>query len=198
MIDCYHGDLIADSDWDKLIDAGNDVFILKASEGANFVDPSFRERVGILSSKEGIRLGAYHVARGSSAASQVDNFLRACEGVKLDYFIVDIETDSPLGTAIQIADALQAQLTAPVILYANAARLWDVYNSAALMRLPHLRTMRNYAIWVAEYAPAFKVPDFFRRRVWAWQYTDSYRCPGVAAALDRSIIINADEVWPFT
>jgi len=92
-------------DADRYFAAGEDFVFLKATEGAGFVDPTFRSRWQAAGARP---RGAYHFARpgGSPVDAQADHFLdtvRAAGWRAGDVWVLDLEDAGGLGPASLVA-----------------------------------------------------------------------------------------------
>lgn len=77
VIDMYHGNNVANSDFVKLRQSGVFAIIHKASQGSHYQDPRYAERK-VFAQAAGLLWGAYHFMDSSNVDDQVANFINAC------------------------------------------------------------------------------------------------------------------------
>ncbi|MDR4308398.1 glycoside hydrolase family 25 protein [Chelatococcus sambhunathii] len=172
VIDVSHHNRI--EDFARLRRAGIVAVIHKATEGATFRDPLYRERREAARAA-GLRFGSYHFSSGVSVEAQVENYLahadpRDDELVCLDWEESFSGRDMPLAEAEEFVTLIEARLGRPPVIYGGRhlrERLVGVERSA-LSRCP---------LWYARFAPEPKgVPPLWDRWTF-WQYTDGASGP---------------------
>jgi GH25 family lysozyme M1 (1,4-beta-N-acetylmuramidase) len=139
-------------DADRYFAAGEAFVILKATEGAGFVDPTFRGRWQQVGARP---RGAYHFARpgGSPADAQADHFIatvRAAGWTASDAWALDLEDAGGLGPASLVAWAdrwctrVRAALTGRGLFYSYLPFIRDTMGNPG-------RVPGGCLAWVARY-----------------------------------------------
>lgn len=183
----------AQVNFEQLRAAGCELVYLKATEGATYVDATFRARAHAAAAA-GLHVGAYHYARPSTnvldARDEAAAFLRQIAGAPLNLPpVLDLEAAVP-GTRAQLAAWAEAWMVAvgagtgrrPMLYtYESYARQW-LHDAAALAVFP---------LWLAAYQPAQPAPPAPWRSLAMWQHTSTATVPGVAGRVDRSIVLPA-------
>lgn len=160
-------------DLKKAQDAGVLAVIHKASQGTQFSDGKFRERMSIAQSI-GMLRGAYHFLTNEDPVGQAIHFLAAVEDFPDALLSVDVEND-PSGPSC----SLQQLCSFVMYVYGKTGRWPGVYGGSYLRQITGLRPfntislLSNCWLWASDYrqrpAPEMAWP-------WAewtlWQYTD--------------------------
>ena len=155
--------------------AGIAAAILKATQGADGIDPVFAARVAAARAA-GLLVGAYHFLDAADPVAQAAHFL-AVAGT-LPVLALDLERDpsGPSTIPAQAAGAAARIATAtgrPPLIYVG--RWFPGLPQAALATCP---------LWLPEYGAAPVCPPGWRQ--WRlWQYTDRAEVPGLGR-VDRS------------
>jgi lysozyme len=155
--------------------------ILKATQGASWVDFTFIERSSAARAA-GLLVGAYHFADASDPCAQVGNFLGIAGS--MPRLAIDIEANG-MGDTVSIAQA--AELVARLQMATGKLPLvymgrWGPTGDGA--GLPN-SVLTRCPLWLPEYGPNPVPPDGWD--MWTlWQYTSSGDCPGVGGICDRS------------
>jgi lysozyme len=147
-------------------DNGNTIVavIMKATQGTDFVDPTFLERVAEAKAS-GLLIGAYHFLDGSSPAAQVAHFLTiAVSEGSVNWLALDWEPYPE-----SQASVLQAATAAASIQAATGK--WPIlYTIHSMLSVPR-QTLSNCPLWLAEYGSRPICPPGFSK--WKlWQHTD--------------------------
>lgn len=177
-------------DWARAAEAGVGFAFMKATEGASFVDSTFKRNFAEAKAN-GILAGAYHFFQPKvSVERQVENFCKTFGAAKNGDLppVLDVE-DGSLWTGISkkkatdlvIAwiDGVRAKLGSHVnpIVYASSSFVGDVLGSDV--------RLRNHPLWVAHYTSASspRVPKPWS--FWTfWQYTERGRVAGISGNVD--------------
>jgi lysozyme len=175
-------------DWAAVTASGIHFCFIKATEGANLVDPMFKshwESAG----KAGLIRGAYHFFRPKAPVpDQVDLFVRTVGGlapgdlrpaldleVPEDWANIPVAKRTPL--ALAMLEAMEARLGAIPIIYAGPKFVTGVLkNAVPLARFP---------IWIAQYTlnPAPAVPKPWNN--WTlWQHSEKGKIAGIPGFVD--------------
>ncbi len=193
-------------DFKALKDAGIQAVIHKASQGAVFVDPSFRLRAQ-QAKGAGLLLGAYHFGTGELAATQAHLFLTAVAPLMPDCLLVlDLERNiggSGVSMSIEAAQAFVACCYAitkryPVLYAGDYLReILGTVIAQGTPPVPALGVLANCPLWLADYRTTNVVI-----RGWStwtmWQYTNSAALPGITGLVDRTQFNGtADELQKF-
>ena len=167
VIDLSHHNQV--EDWERVRRAGIVAVIHKATEGATFRDPKFRERREAARAS-GLLWGSYHFSSGVEIGGQVDNYLshadpRDDELVSLDWEESFSGTDMSLEQAEAFADLVERRLGRPPVLY-GGRHLRETLTGV------ERSTLSRCPLWYARFAEApVGVPALWER--WTlWQHTD--------------------------
>lgn len=180
-------------DWPRVARAGVKGAFLKASEGANFVDGTFRHHRAAANSV-GIRVGAYHFARpnGGDAILEAHHFCYAVGSLgRRDLRpVLDLEVSR-----------------LPMRALAGWARTWNhtvkgrfgcwplFYSFSAFVQEMHADRPIGGGLWLADFGRNdgrehhFRVPAPWRHAV-AHQFTSEGLIPGVRGRVDESAVPN--------
>lgn len=158
--------------------------IIKATEGASFVDPDFKgnwKEAG----RSGMRRGAYHFFRSSKdGQTQARNFISTVGDMRIGDLppVLDIETihrgctkDLLNKRALDWLIAVERHYGKKPVVYASSSFIKD-----------HLKKeiTDNYPIWVAHYGKDRPGHDNW---TW-WQFTDRAVVKGVPGEVDLSVM----------
>lgn len=158
--------------------------IVKATEGAAFKDPDFKENWKE-AGRSGLRRGAYHFFRSSKDGElQARNFISTVGDMRIGDLppVLDIETIH-LGCsrellnqrALQWLRTVEAHYGKKPVVYASASFIKDHINK---------EISDHYPIWVAHYGK-----DKPGREEWVWwQFTDKAVVKGVPGEVDLSVM----------
>lgn len=171
-------------DWRAVAASGRAFAVVKATEGATYLDPLFHRNVNDARAA-GLIVGAYHFGRPGAAGTNADagteaaHFLAAAGGV--DFAVLDLEDPNvPAGRPL-----------------AGWVSTWLAKVEAATSRTPWLYTYgsywrqhgstdprwRRYPLWLADYTPpAGLLAPWGHYTV--WQYSSSGTVPGVTGRCD--------------
>jgi lysozyme len=163
VIDISHYEKIS-QDFTQVAKSGIVAVIMKATQGVNFVDPTFLERVREAKAA-GLLVGAYHFLDGSNPAEQIAHFLTVAvsEG-GVEWLALDWEPyPNSQATAMQAATAA-ASIEA-------VQDVWPtLYTIRSMLNGPN-KTLLNCPLWLAEYGSRPIPPPGFT--AWKlWQHTD--------------------------
>lgn len=180
-IDLSHHNEVAD--WSKVEAAQLAFVILKATDGMDYLDPTFVDRYSALAGTGLIR-GAYHFYETNDDPTiQAKWFIKNVPLTKGDLPpIVDIErVKAPVANDLHkdfkiFLDLIEDHYGSKPIIY-TGPNFWD---HVMKEHLP------NYPLWIAEYgAENPTLPDGWQ--TWTmWQFTDSHTVAGITGAIDGS------------
>ncbi len=180
-IDLSHYNKVAS--WSDIETARIAFVILKATDGLDYLDPTFAQRFRTLGDAGMIR-GAYHFYEtDDDPAAQADWFIRNVALAPGDLPpIVDIErVKAPVTTDLQAGfrtflQRIEAHYGTRPIIYTGPA-FWDHVMKEVLP---------DYPLWVAEYGTdAPTIPDGWQ--TWTlWQYTETRSVKGIDGHTDSS------------
>jgi len=202
IIDISHHQRVVD--WRAVRDAGIVAVIHKATEGATFRDPLFRERRAAARAA-GLLWGSYHYAGTAPVADQVANYLDHADPGARDLVCLDYEA-GPSGAAMSAADLpgfielIHVQLGRWPVLYGGT-----LLTSAVAATGNAATTLACCPLWLARYgdAPPAVPPPWNRWTL--WQHTDGtdgpepHAVPGIGPC-DRDVFNGTREEllakWP--
>lgn len=185
-------------DWRKVRKAGISFSYIKATEGADHVDPNFRENWNG-AGKAGVVRGAYHVMYWCSAARD-----------QAAWFVAHVPKDS--GTLPPVLDvewngysktcpheigrdaALAKIKVMLAAMEAHTGRRPIIYTDPKFHRDILEGELTDYQFWLRSTAakPEAKYPG----RDWTfWQFTTTGRVPGVAGPVDRNSYNGSPAAW---
>lgn len=180
----HHNDLAADA-LHRIKEAGFLAVILKATQGPDFTDPTYADRVKRVL-LTGLLAGAYAFGEGKangSGKTQADHLLKVASqpgGVP----ILDWEPNTQGPTMERItAEGFALRIN-------DETGVWPLlYGSEAFLRaqLQHYAgPLQHCPLWIAAYRdqPPVSPPGFGALAL--WQYTQEGRAPGVSGNVDRS------------
>jgi lysozyme len=154
-------------DFTQAKSAGIAAVILKATQGANWIDATFTSRLAAAMAA-GLLVGAYHFLDDSAPALQVENFLSVAEGrqvLALDAEPNDIGGTVTVAQAAEAAARLQMATGRAPIVYISRYGLdgrGTGFPNGVLSRCP---------LWLPAYNSRPVCPPGWSR--WTlWQYTD--------------------------
>lgn len=178
-----------DIDWWKVERAGIEFAYIKATEGADRLDPKFRDNWRG-ARKAGIVRGAYHVMYWCSPASE-----------QAAWFVKNVSNDS--GTLPPVLDVewnghsktcpheipRKAALAKMKVMLAameeHTGKRPIIYTDPKFHRDVLEGSFTDYQFWLR--STAAKPAKKYRGRDWSfWQFTTTGRVPGVAGAVDRN------------
>lgn len=174
-------------DWKKIKESGVKFAFIKASDGASFKDPRFKENY-LGAKAAGVLVGAYHYFRPDVVAHrQIDNFLFAIADCALDLpAVFDWEhPGGPMPGQLKIAlDWLEAITTVtgkPPIIYTGPYFFRDVIKSPAWAS--------KYPLWIAHYGTKTpKIPPPWTK-CYIHQYTETGKLSKHAGQFDLNVIM---------
>ena len=158
--------------------------IIKATEGATFKDPDFKDSWRE-AGRSGLRRGAYHFFRSSKdGAVQARHFIATVGDMRVGDLppVLDIETIHPGCSrellnqrALQWLQTVEEHYGKKPVVYASASFIKDHLNK---------EITDYYPIWVAHYKKDSPGRDGW---VW-WQFTDRAVVKGVPGEVDLSVM----------
>ncbi|WP_257389526.1 glycoside hydrolase family 25 protein [Tahibacter caeni] len=162
-------------DFSALRGAGIAGVLHKATQGADYVDPTYAVRQS-QARQAGLLWGAYHFGDGSDAPTQAAHFLATANAAPGDLLVLDVEQNTA-GSSMSLAQA-EAFVQA---VFQRSGRWPGVYGSSYLKQLVAAATaaspLARCWLWVATYAnrPLSLAPLW---PAWTlWQYTDGASGP---------------------
>lgn len=201
VIDLSHHNGV--EDWTRVRRAGIAAVIHKATEGATFRDPFYRERRAAAKAA-GLKFGSYHFSSGVGVEGQVENYLAHADPQDHELICLDWE-ESFSGRDMGREDAEAFVL----LMRAATGRLPVLYGGRHLretMAGVERSILADCPLWYARFAPEPKgVPALWER--WTlWQYTDGASGPEPHAVdgvglCDRDLFNGTEDEfltrWPF-
>lgn len=202
VIDMYHGNAVATTDFAAMKGEGLYAIIHKASQGSHYRDPAFAQRV-IAANAAGLLVGAYHFLDASDPKEQADNFVGAIIKGPLPVLSVwaDYEDSASAPTLQQLVAFIKAveqddrmpDNVAVGVYSGNRIRetlrpSQGGHQDPAMIGVEQFFQLRR--LWLAEYGPVEKTPwpwdqpiakssnasaDLPAPGVFMWQFTENAR-----------------------
>lgn len=177
VIDISHWQSI--TSWANIKASGVLAVIAKATEGTNYLDPTFANTKAACG-MQGLAFGAYHFLRPGNVDAQMNWFGRNTKGVIR--LVIDFEDPKcdldDLKTAIASLEKYRPD--AEICIYTGSSFIIDLLGGK-----PDA-TLSKYPLWVAHYTSAAEPK--WPKQVWPtwslWQYTDKGTISGIAGAVD--------------
>jgi LysM repeat protein len=194
-VDVYNGTRRNGLDFARVKAAGYDLAIVKATEGVNYVDPSFSANVGDARAA-GMLVGAYHFMRATPIEQQAQDFLAVIKDHgPYAMLAIDVENPSPKSTEISslgkegimsriitLYKAIRdAGYTCPVYVYASASWL------RTLIDTDSLRTS-GMLIWGAAYSTDTPNNTDHSAEWDMWQWCSDGHVDGITGNVDCDVI----------
>jgi lysozyme len=173
-------------DWKQVKDAGYQFAFIKASEGIDWVDPSFAaNRAGARDA--GLTVGYYHYFRPNDAVdAQVKNFVATVGKAEPNSLRLVIDAEDPAMWApysVQQRAKMIQEWCSGVQKALGVAPQISIYASPNFVNqvLQNAPGLSKYNLWIANY----NVPEPNVPKPWStwdfWQYSDSGKVPGITA-----------------
>jgi lysozyme len=192
-IDISHWD--GDINWDELDNQTIYFVYMKATEGEDFVDPSFETNWAAIR-RTSLRRGAYlffdPVLNTEAQVTQAQNFIRTVK----DYAqgdlppMVDVEDDPEVSV-----DIFQSRLlTVMRLLQEHYPTRPIIYTTTGLYKkyLTHKGSFQAYELWIADYG--YRRPQLCdKKEMRLWQFTDKGKLKGVSSPVDMDIFYSTPE-----
>lgn len=199
-VDVYNGTRRNGLDFVRVKAAGYDLAIVKATEGVNYVDPSFSANVGDARAA-GMLVGAYHFMRATPIEQQAQDFLAAIKGHgPYAMLAIDVENPSPKSAEISslgkegimsrimtLYNAIRdAGYTCPVYVYASASWFRSLIDADSLRAA-------GMKIWMAAYST--DTPDNTDHSAeWdMWQWCSDGHVDGITGNVDCDVVYRGIE-----
>lgn len=172
-------------DFKRVKDDGIRIVYIKASQGADYVDPDF-ERNYREAQREELAIGLYHyvTARSTAEAREEARFFLSNIRDKVQYVrpAMDFEVFGDLGRtetreiALQFLSILEDDIGEKPVIYSDADNASTTFADDRF---------REYPLWIADYG--VERPDMENPwRFWSgWQFTDRGRVSGISGDVDR-------------
>jgi len=171
-------------DFAKVRAAGVIACVMKATEGASFIDPN-RARNFSAATKAGIKCCTYHWLKPGNAGAQMAHFLKTVDPVPGERMVIDYEEDGC--TLADLKEAVRALLDDPrdlqVTVYSGHLLKGQLGNTHDAF------LSDNTDLWLAQYTTGLPVWPKNTYPLWTlWQYSESGKVDGIdgsAVDLDR-------------
>ncbi|MFL6196585.1 MAG: glycoside hydrolase family 25 protein [Thermoanaerobaculia bacterium] len=178
-------------DWAAVAAAGYLFTFVKATDGQDYVDPTFAQNWEGAKAA-GLLRGAYHFFRAEDdPVAQATWFWKTVGAPGELPLVVDVEEtmEQPASTVVsglaRFLDSLQQWTAKPPMVY-TAPGFWNSLGTSAF---------GGYPLWVAEYGvsqpviPAgWKIWDF-------WQFSETGQVPGIAVNVDLDVFSGSPEAF---
>jgi lysozyme len=192
-IDISHWD--GTIDWNKVNGESIYFVYIKATEGTDFIDPSFETNwTGIRSTS--LRRGAYlfYVPELSAADQtvQAQNFIQTVKDLQDGDLppMLDVEDDPEIPVAafqnglLLVARQIRNHFNVSPIIYTTTG-LYKKY-------LKPNDSFQSYELWIADYR--YKRPELCdKKNMRIWQFTDKARIKGISGPVDMDIFYTTPE-----
>lgn len=149
--------------------------ICKASQGAGFKDPRYRQ-MRQLAKAAGLKWGAYHFGTNANVQDQLANFIAQADLVGDDIAVLDFEENeqSPSNTmdlrkAVDFMVGFETRIGKRPRIYTGPF-MYKLFGKNAVPDL------ENYDVWWARYHTEPELHPTWNR-YWLWQYTDGHNGP---------------------
>ena len=181
--------------WPAVAEAGIVFAFVKATEGANFLDPQFtRNWAGMKDA--GIVRGAYHFFRpAQSPESQIASFVKAVGTLGAGDLppVLDLEeAPTPHGDeweSIPAANRIALAMTWLNGVASSLGRKPIVYTRRGFVELdlPGADPLKQFPLWIAHYtsAPVPRTPPIWSKWTF-WQYSETGTVNGITGDVDLS------------
>lgn len=171
VLDLSHHNKVAS--FQMIADYGVRAVILKATQGASYVDPTYAKRK-LAAKAAGLAVGAYHFASAGSAEAQLKHFLDVAELEADELGALDYEPDLTNGnmTFDAARDWLanfESQMGRKATLYSGHLLKEKLGNKADAF-------LGQHKLWLAQYSAKPMLPPGFSR-YFLWQYSDGTSNP---------------------
>ena len=170
-------------DWSKVAASGIAFAFTKATEGTDYLNPTFARNWREIKSA-GIKRGAYHFARpdANTAEAEALYFVQTVMvgGIEPgDMLALDLEAGTgPLGDwAVRFMRTVRQMTGVTPLLYSGAYFIRDHSIGAA-------PDIERYQLWLAAYQEALPPAPAPWDAVTFWQHTDKMTVPGIAGGVD--------------
>lgn len=185
VLDLSHHNQV--NSFEMLVDFGVRGVILKATQGLDYVDPTYALRKS-KAEKAGLLVGAYHFATGDDTAKQLDHFLNVAELGATNCGALDFEPNTK-GQDMKLPDARDWLENYEVV----QGRKAKIYSGDLLKRTLHAPDdfLSSHDLWLAQYGPAPHLPPGWDA-YWLWQFSDKYPVPGVTGNVDANTFSGDD------
>jgi lysozyme len=168
-----------DPDWKALKGAGVIGVILKATEGASYIDPTFAARRKAAWAAD-LLTASYHFLHHGEAAAEMAHYLQTVAPEDGERVIIDYEDDSldlaDLEAAVQCLAATGKNLQITVY---GGHKLKEVVTQA------NTYLAQNTSLWLAQYTTGKPSWPSTTWKYWSLhQYSDQGHVPGIAGNVD--------------
>jgi len=163
-------------DWQALKAGGTLGVILKATEGASYVDPTFQSRWAA-AKDNGLLRSAYHFLRPTDVVTQMQCFLRTVNPSRTERLCIDYEDAEVLFTDLEKA--------AQYLL--NAGVQTTIYGSNVLVEACKGRTspiLSKTSLWQARYSSNEPVVPSIWPTWSLWQFSEKCKVSGITGNVD--------------
>lgn len=163
-------------DWQALKAGGTLGVILKATEGASYVDPTFASRWDAAKAN-GLLRSAYHFLRPGNMLEQMQRFIKVVQPSLTERLVIDYEDPDVSFANLQLAAKFLLDAGYQVAIYGS-----NVLTDACKGKTSAI--LSNTSLWQARYSSNEpEVPSIWP--TWAlWQFTDKAKVSGIKALVD--------------
>jgi lysozyme len=180
-VDLSHNN--SNPDFHAMVAGGVQYVMLKATQGASFIDPCFHDWRARAQSV-GLLVGAYHfLSPGIYGATQYAHFARTVGDLKgMLVPALDIELDGPQRPPVGPAQFAATAMAWCARLVASTGRrpwVYSYHDMWSWLGSPRAFASAGFRLWLASYSET-PVPLAGWTDISMLQYTDRGQCPGVA------------------
>jgi len=171
----HNWDLSTPLDFAAAKQSGLAAIMIKATEGATYQDPKFRDNL-TMARKAGLLCGAYHFGTAADVDKQVANFLTTIGDPSQLHLALDFENNDPSPSntmskdqALAFLAKLEAKTGRKLTIY-TGSRMFDVFGPKAST------AFATHRVWWAQYGSTLKLHPTWEK-YWLWQFTDGKNGP---------------------
>ncbi len=185
-------------DWSAVAGAGVRFAFLKATEGADYLDPKFREN-WIGAGRAGVLRGAYHFMFWCRSAAEQAAWFRKNVPAEPSALppVLDVEWNGNPKTCPQKVSRQQALAMIrdmAVAMEAHTGKKPIIYTSIDFFDDNNLVTYRGYPYWLRSVA-GHPRQKYGSHPFTFWQYTGTGIVPGVTGDADINVFNGSDAAW---
>jgi lysozyme len=181
-------------DWHKVKDAGTRFAFIKATEGGDHLDPSFRQNWAG-AKKAGIARGAYHFVWWCRPAKDQVRWMKRHIPRDADALppVLDVEwqNDSQCTRKVSREDALEKMRIMLAALQEHTGKKPIIYTDINFHEDILEGEFNDYPYWLRSTAAPLK--HRYNRTKWEfWQFTTTGRIPGITGDVDRNAFFGSE------
>jgi|SRR5882672_10803730 len=187
VLDLSHHNQV--NSFEMLVDFGIRGIILKATQGVDYVDPTYASRKS-KAEAVGLLVGAYHFATGDDAAKQLDHFLSVAGLGAQHCGALDFEPNTTGNKRNMSLDDARDWLQNYEVVVGRKAKFYSGNLVKQELKAPD-EFLNSHDLWLAQYGSAPRLPVGWQS-TWLWQFSESYPVPGVTGNVDANAFDGTD------